>query len=222
MLAGPGTLPGCARSCGSLNASPFCACFPRDITKLVLSFSDCPWKKKKTHFFAWVTEGRKVKEKWKKLLGDFEELHLTVLPYHSLLASLECVRKRQTWTTTLQSPEQWSTVNQVQICSHSAFLSSSGKQCVWARSFVKVSQVPDCMISASVFKMFRFASWSNPSWQSQLRRQWRSLFGTLLSDTVPCRFLWVSQPLSEAGLREMSQGPVAHPVFIGCLSLWAA
>lgn len=70
LLEGPGTLPSCARSCGPLKTSRFCACFPGDITKLAFRsplYASQPGRgrKKPSHFLAWVTEGRKVKEKQK-------------------------------------------------------------------------------------------------------------------------------------------------------------
>lgn len=72
-----------------------------------LLFSARAWKKKTLLFLCLSYRGEKGQRETKKLLGDFEEMHLTLLPYHSLLASLECVRKRQTWTTTPQNQEQW-------------------------------------------------------------------------------------------------------------------
>lgn len=73
-----------------------------------LLFSARAWKKKKTLLFLCLSyRGGKGQRETKKLLGDFEEMHLTLLPYQSRLASLECVRKRQTWTTTPQNREQW-------------------------------------------------------------------------------------------------------------------
>lgn len=127
-------------------------------------------------------------------------MHLTLLPYQSLLASLECMRKRQTWTTTPQNWEQWcrsalappffphlgnNAFEQDRLSKSLRFLTAWSQLLSLKRTGLQLNQIPPDSASLG----------DNGG-----------RFSGIYSLTL-CRFLWVSQALSEAGLEGDVSGP---------------